>query len=50
MQVLINKIAVKIRKFKKHLHIIKQFWLKLFNNATNLFKVRFNSINFNAKA
>jgi len=50
MRILINKIVIKIRKFKKHLHIIKQYWLKLLNNAINPFKVRFNFINFNAKA
>jgi hypothetical protein len=50
MRVFIDKIVVEIRKSKKHLHIVERFWLKLFNNATNPLKVRFNSINFNAKA
>jgi len=50
MQVLVNKTAIKIRKSKKHLHIVKRFWLKLLNNAINPLKVRFNFIDFNAKA
>jgi len=45
-----KQIVIKICKFKKYLHIIKQFWLKLFNNIINPFKVQFNSINFNIKA
>jgi hypothetical protein len=38
MRVLVNKIVIEICKFKKYLHIIKQFWLKLLNNAINLLK------------
>ena len=50
MRVLVNKTAVEIRKSKKYLHIVERFWLKPLNNATNPLKVRFNFINFNAKA
>ena len=50
MRVLVDKMAVEICKFKKYLHIVKRFWLKLLNNAINPFKVRFNFIDFNAKA
>ena len=50
MRVLVNKIVIEIRKFKKYLYIIKQFQLKLLNNAINPFKVQFNFIDFNAKA
>ena len=50
MRVLVDKMAVKIRKSKKHLHIVERFWLKLFNNAIDPLKVRFNSIDFNAEA
>ena len=50
MRVLVNKTVIEICKSKKYLYIIKRFWLKLLNNITNPFKVRFNFINFNAKA